>query len=174
MLRKGILIGILALTANAFAQDGGTSMMSRDSIEAGNRVDQIGLGVQVGSLSGVNMEYWTSKDTTINAGLTFSQANTALSLAHVWMFPGAFSGSAAALVPYVGAGALGIWGNTNSSDNRNYNNDNFIFAAQVPVGLEFLPAAQRFSIYGELVPSLEIAPYVVGFLNADIGARFYF
>jgi hypothetical protein len=174
MLRNSLIIGLMILSANSFAADSGTSTMSARELSAGDRYNAVGVGLQIGSYSGVNIEYWLTQFTTLNPAITFSSNNTAVSFDHRWLIRDAFSGDARALVPYVGAGAQGVWGNINTADNRNYNNENFILAAQVPFGLEFLPAAQRFGIFGEIAPALEITPNVVGLLNADIGARLYF
>jgi len=174
MLRNSLIIGLMIMSANVFAADAGTSTISARELGAGERYNAVGVGLQVGSFSGVNLEYWLTQYTTLNPAITFSSNNTAVSLDHRWLIRDAFRGDARALVPYVGLGALGIWGNTSSADNRNYNNENFVLAAQVPFGLEFLPADQRFGVFGEIAPAMEITPNLIGLLNADIGARLYF
>ena len=50
----------------------------------------------------------------------------------------------------------------------------FALAAQLPLGLQILPQDQRFGIFAELVPGVELTPDVFGYINADVGARFYF
>ncbi|MGZ3721750.1 MAG: hypothetical protein ACXVA9_02390 [Bdellovibrionales bacterium] len=179
MLRTVLTAGLMILTAgawNAMAAEGGSSTLHSQALDAHSRNQQFGVGIQVGSLSGVNFEYWKTHDTTFNAALTFSRGNNAFSLTHLWMFQNTFGGDARAFVPFIGAGALGVWYNSSADigENRNYNNDRFILAAQAPLGIEFLPSGQRFSVFGELAPSIEVTPYFVGFLTADIGARLFF
>lgn len=169
------IIAFATNSATTFAADGGTSTLSAQSLSGNSRDQHFGVGIQVGTLSGLTFEYWNTPDTTVNANLTFTRGNTAFGLHHLWMFRNALSGEASAFVPYFGAGALGVWANNSmDSDNFNYNNARFILAAQAPVGMEFLPSLQRFSVFAELAPSLEVTPYTVGFLTADIGARLYF
>lgn len=173
MIAAIIAFGTSSVTT--LAAEGGTSTMSEHSLSGNPRKQNFGVGVQVGTFSGLSFEYWNTPDTTLNANLTFTRGNTALGLHHLWMFRNAFGSQASAFVPYIGAGALGVWANNSmDSNNFNYNNDRFTLAAQVPLGMEFLPAMQRFSVFAELAPSLEVTPKTVGFLTADIGARLYF
>ena len=180
MIRTALFASLMIFTSGAFsamAAEGGSSTLStRTATEGNSRNQDLGVGVQVGSLSGINFEYWNSHDTSLNAAITFTRGNTAIGGTHLWMFQNSFSGDARAFVPFVGVGLLGVWrnSNTDAADNRNYNNDNFVVAAQAPLGIEFLPSGQRFSVFGEIAPSLEVTPYTVGFLNADIGARLFF
>ncbi len=143
-----------------------------------DKADEVGVGVEVGTQSGVNVEYWLTNNRTLEAAVSFDNGNTVFSFSHQWMFRNLFSGSANShaanyFVPYIGIGGLLGFGTNSDYFTRN-GSDNSAFALQVPLGVEFLPGPQRFSVFAELAPSVEIAPQGAGFMTADLGARFYF
>lgn len=78
-------------------------------------------------------------------------------------------GQANAFVPYIGVGAIGASGT--HSDYFTRDNENFAFAAQEPLGFEFLPSPERFDIFTEIAPSIEITPAAAGFVTANLGAE---
>lgn len=171
------LLAALIAGTHAFAADVGTSTLSLPEEE--NAVDKnsdpLGVGVQVGTFSGLSFEYWYTSITTVNTTLTITRGNTAGGLTHQWMFRNAFRGDARAFVPFVGAGVLGVWANSSRDGNNfNYRDDRFALSLQVPVGIEFLPLNQRFGFFIEAVPCVEVVPTRVGFINGDIGARLFF
>jgi hypothetical protein len=170
---KYILLGMMALfIGHVQAQTTRTSIDDLPTINNMNKVDQVGVGLELGSLSGVTVDYWHSSAATWNASLLADSGNTAIALAHEWMFPAAASRVSNVVLPYIGAGALMAFGN--HSDYFSDRSQTFALALQVPLGIQFLPPHQRFGIFAEIKPSLEITPATVAFFNADLGARFYF
>lgn len=166
-----ILVGIGLGSAQSFAQ--GSSQIQGKTFANNEKTDQLGLGLQVGNLSGVNLEYWLNNNRTINAAVLGERQNVAISLTHTWMFRDQFSGEFNRVVPFVGAGLIGA--NGPSSDVfRRSGNETFALSAQVPVGFEYLPHAYRFGVFIEASPSLEVTPTIFGYLTADLGARYYF
>lgn len=140
-----------------------------------NKTEDIGVGLQAGSLPGINLEYWVAAFRTWNAALVVEHRNTGASFGHHWMFRDAFGGNGYSFTPYLGAGVLAVFGkNSDSFDRAPGNTDSFALAAQAPVGIEFLPRSLRFGIFAQIAPSLELVPISVGFLTGDVGARFYF
>jgi hypothetical protein len=161
----------LSLNANA----AGTSTSSYPSINNQAKAGQFGLGLEVGSLAGVSGQYWMANDRALNLTFAAEHGNAVISGAHLWLFPGAFADGgrdANYFVPYIGAGAIAAFGT--QSDYFSRNSENVAVAAQIPLGIEFLPSLQRFDVFAEIAPSLELVPTMVGFLTADLGARFYF
>lgn len=139
--------------------------------------EPIGVGFQAGQYNGLNVEYWLTERRTLNATVAGEQGNSALSVDHRWMFRDAFTDrrqgrTVRSLVPYAGLGAVVLIGS--QSDVLDRNNEEFAWAVQVPLGIEFLPAQERFSVFAQIIPSLEMVPISVPFLTGDIGARFYF
>ena len=177
MIRTLTVFALLLCTYSAWEAHGQTSAMKvpQDKLRLGSREKLLGVGVQVGTLSGLSFEYWNSRTTTLNTSLTVTRGNTAAGFTHVWMIPEAFEGSWRAVVPFVGAGFLGMWANSSRDPgNQIYRNDHFAVSLQVPIGVQYLPLAERYSVFAEVVPSYEVAPAQVGFVNADIGVRLYF
>lgn len=141
------------------------------------KTGEIGVGLQVGSLSGINLDYWINENRSINGAVSFNYGQTIFSVAHLWMQKDVFAKEPnlhlpSSFVPYIGLGAMTSFG-TNAAYYARHA-ENFSLAVQVPLGIQFLPIHQQFSIFGELAPSLELSPYGIGFVTADLGAKFYF
>ena len=165
----------MAILLQVFAYAADVSVVESSSVTNAEKSGQVGLGLAVGSLIGLSAQYWVDNDHALNATFATEHGNAALSAAHLWLFRGAFGDSsreATSFLPYIGAGAIAAFGT--QSDYFTRNNRNTAIAAQLPLGIEFLPILQRFDIFAEVAPSLEITPTVVGFLTALVGARFYF
>src|SRR5665213_1663242 len=85
-----------------------------DHVEMPNQVaksGQLGIGAQIGIQSGLNAEYWLSEGRTVSGAVTVEHGNTAVNVAYLWMFRGAFPDDIDPLVPFVGVGAMGVFGN---------------------------------------------------------------
>lgn len=168
---------ICSLVWQANAQTEGLSSLAASEVNNINKVSDIGVGFQVGSYSGINLEYWLTQNQTANASLGFAYGNTAVGLDYVWLFRDTFTNQLRDFVPYVGFGAVGVFGNNADYLDRNLArkpSENFGFLVHVPVGIQYLPRMQRFGLFAELAPSLEIVPNNFGLLTGDVGARFYF
>lgn len=174
MRSKCLLSFILALALtplNGFAQ--GRSTTQQSALNTRDKTDEFGVGLQVGSLSGVNFEYWLAQQRTLNAAFTAERGNIAINAAHTWLFHDSFSGQFNNFVPFVGAGLIGAWGDRSDYFRRSHD-ENFAMALHAPVGIEYLPRLQRFSVFLEVAPSLQFVPESFAFLTGDLGARFYF
>lgn len=172
---KTIIYLFLTVLLTTSANAAGVSSTKYTSVSNQEKSGQMGIGVAVGSLTGLTTQFWLSNDHAMNATFAAERGNTAISIAHLWLFRGAFANGgreANYFVPYIGVGAVAAFGT--QSDYFTKENENIATAAQIPVGIEFLPTLERFDVFAELVPSLEITPTAVGFLTADLGARFYF
>jgi hypothetical protein len=172
---KTILSVFAAVLVSVSANAAGVSSGKYASVSNQEKTGQVGVGLAGGSLTGLSTQFWMDNDRAINATFAAEHGNSAISVAHLWLFRGVFAVAgreANYFVPYIGVGAIAAFGT--QSDYFMRNNENVVAAAQVPLGIEFLPSLQRFDVFAELVPSLEITPTTVGFLTADLGARFYF
>lgn len=166
-----LLLPLLIGSQLAFAQ-GRTSVSQQQAVNTADKTDELGVGLQVGSLSGVNFEYWTAPERTINSSLTAERGNFVVGASHNWIYRDAFSGQFRNFRPFIGAGVLAAWGDRSGYFRRD--TQTFGLAAQMPLGIEFLPSMQRFAVFAEIAPSLQVIPASIGFLTGDIGARFYF
>lgn len=123
----------------------------------------------LGEPTGINLKYWTSYSNALNFGLTYSSGNSLAFLGDwLWHFPGAFTSIKHSrflneLVPYVGLGGL-ISEVTNSSA---------ALGIRIPVGVEFLPKHPPLGVFLEIAPGMTLLPGIGGFLQADIGIRYY-
>jgi hypothetical protein len=171
-MKSLILFMGLSFAVNGYAAE--TSVMSQNSIDNSYKLNQVGVGLQAGAFNGLNVEYWYMPASTVTASLTEERGNAAVSVGHNWMFTSTLPGWMNSLAPYLGVGAVGVFGSKSDYFSRTNASKDFILAAQVPLGLEWLPKNQRFSVFGQIAPSVEALPVLMGLLNADIGARFYF
>lgn len=179
----------LAAPFSALAQDDPRPMDARANPEPGisttaarpvvtntEKSGQTGVGLQTGSFTGVTAQHWIADDRTLNAAVAYARGNTAVSASHVWMFPRLASGGSSLrdFTPYVGAGAIASFGTQNDYFSRTSANENMVIAAQIPIGIEYLPRLERFDIFAELAPALEITPLQAGVFTANLGARYFF
>jgi hypothetical protein len=174
--RVGILMVCLG-ACGAMAQTQSSSLNSSEYVNNTNKVDQVGVGLKVGTSPGVDFEYWSENNRALDGTIGFNNGNSEFSLAYLWMFRNAFANlanqrEASYFVPFIGLGALAGFGTNGDYFNRNTQTS--AVALQVPLGIEFLPSKQRFSVFAELAPSLEVSPVGYFFTTADLGARFYF
>ena len=165
-----LLLPFLISHTLAFGQ--GRTSAPQPALNTPDKTDELGVGLQVGALSGVNFEYWMAPERTLNSSLTGERGNFAVGVSHNWIFRDVFEGQFRNFRPFIGAGLLGAWGDRSNYFRRD--DQTFGLAAQVPLGVEFLPSMQRFSIFAEIAPSLQLVPSSIGFLTGDVGARFYF
>ena len=174
----GVGVLIVCLSApGAIAQTQSSSLNASEYINNVNKTDQLGVGIEVGASPGVNLEYWLENDRALNGIIGIYNGDSEISLAYLWMFRNAFASIAnrrevSYFVPYVGLGVLAGFGTNDDYFSRN--SQNSAFAMQIPLGIEFLPSQQRFSIFAEIATTLEVSPTGYVFTTADLGAKFYF
>ena len=174
-MKKIILSALAAILITSSAHAAIHSIANTSGVNNQQKGGQIGVGLAVGTLIGLSGQYWLDNHTALNGALAVEHGNFVMSAAHLWLFRGAFGNASRAatyFVPYVGAGAITAFGS--SSDYFSRHGNSFAFAAQAPLGMEFLPSDQRFDIFAEIAPSLEITPVVDTFFTGLVGARFYF
>ncbi|MBI3557310.1 MAG: DUF3996 domain-containing protein [Deltaproteobacteria bacterium] len=136
----------------------------------------LGLGLMFGEPTGLTLKDWLGRTNALQFGLTYSLNNyLALLGDYLWHFPNAFKARSVAIVPYVGIGAVLAF----SSDGQQHDffggseQSSIGFGARIPLGVEVLPAHAPLGIFVEIVPGVGLLPVVNGFLQGDIGIRFY-
>lgn len=89
------LLVCFAVSANTYAaerSDGEISARSgKGAVSNDAKAGQVGVGLQVGGLTGLALQYWLSDINGINGSITSDRGNTAFSLAHIWFFPKALA-----------------------------------------------------------------------------------
>jgi hypothetical protein len=161
---------VLGLGVNAAE----TSTLKQGEVNNVEKTNQIGFGIQAGTSTGINAEYWLTEDAVAVAAFAPEHSNALVTLGGNYMFRNVISGNVKSVTPYVGGGILAVFGTNNDYLDRTDSNRNFAMAAQVPCGLAWLPEAQRFDIFAQISPSVQVVPVMMGFMAADLGAHFYF
>jgi hypothetical protein len=171
-----VIVHDKARAADLSAEGTSTAGMPQSRIDNVEKENQTGFGLQAGSTTGVGLtvEHWLTEADTIVGAVGEEHSNVTVAVGKNWIFRKVFSGNAASLAPYVGGGLIGVFGSNPDYFHRTAANPNFALAFQIPLGVEWLPRSQRFSVYGQLGPSAELTPVFVGVMTGDIGARFYF
>lgn len=177
---------LLSLSFTAWAQDttdtnantepGISTTAPAPTINNSMKEGQTGVGLQTGSLTGVNIQRWIENDRNITGAIAYERGNTAVSLSHIWTFQRMTAQGSLIrdFVPYVGAGAIASFGTKSDYFSRTSANENMAIAAQVPIGIDYLPRLERFDIFAELAPAFEITPLQAGVFTANLGARYFF
>jgi hypothetical protein len=141
-----------------------------------------GLGLVLGEPTGLSAKLWTEPYKAIDFGLAFSLDSYFLIFSdYLFHFKGAFGSSHTflnQLTPYLGIGGLLAFASyTNDGKHRHFygTHDSAIgLGARVPLGIEWIAPDPRIGVFIEIVPGLAIIPRTAGFVDAGIGARYYF
>lgn len=93
-----------------------------------------------------------------DATAAFQNGNTAVGVDYLWHFRNGVADvtnikNSSSFIPYIGVGLISAFGSDTQFFNRN--TENFALAARLPLGFGFVPTTYTF-------------------INADIGARYYF
>jgi hypothetical protein len=146
------------------------------------KTGDVGLGLTVGTPVAFNMKFWNSEATAVNMNLAYQSGDLAIMADHLWHFRkwAASDDQPAIFSPYLGVGLMAILSTTGTSKSerplykRTDNEDGVGVGARIPLGLEFLPADQRFGFFGEIAPGAIFTPTEFSFLQAGVGGRYYF
>jgi len=130
------------------------------------------LGVILGEPTGLSGKLWLDRTDAIDAAAAWSFGNhEAFQLHADYLIHryDVFEG----IDPAYGKLPLyfGIGGRFKSHGGRD---DRAIAGVRVPVGVTYLFARVPFDVFGEVVPTLDVAPETEVRLNVAIGGRFYF
>ena len=142
-----------------------------------SKTGDLGLGLKVGNLTGLNVKYWTNETQAWDATIAFDHDDVALSIDHLWHFKQVLADkvnlrNADSFVPYLGVGLLSAFGS--KSQFFNHDTESFDLALHLPFGFEFLPPTASLGLFAEMGFGFGIAPTTYSFFTADFGARFYF
>jgi hypothetical protein len=130
-----------------------------------------GLGVMFGEPTGLTLKHWLNSSNAVQFGLTYSFNNYfAIMGDYLWHFS-----THSEFTPYAGIGAE-IFFNTADGYSQRFRRDDtgsVDFAARIPLGVEWLPRKAPLGVFAEIVPAIGLIPGIYGFVQADIGVRFY-
>ena len=139
-----------------------------------------GLGIVLGDPSAITARYDFSSEKAIDGGLSFFSNDWVLVYVDgLYKFNDGFGHSHsffAQTTPYIGAGAVIVSSSKSRHDRYFSGSDsaNFALGIRVPLGAEWKPTRVPVGVFAEVSPGLVIIPGTYGFLQAGIGARYYF
>jgi hypothetical protein len=145
------------------------------STKIADRTSDIGVGLVVGSASGVTTEYWTSPSDSWNINVLGYGTNIGVAFGHAWYLKDAFFSSSSIwhdFTPFGGLQALGVFGQADDFLSRK--DRSAVYAAQVPLGIQYVPHLRPYGIFAEMTPGYEVSPVGYFYVAGDLGARFYF
>lgn len=145
---------------------------------------EFGAGIVLGEPTGLSAKLWFDRDTAADFGLAFSLSDYFLIFSdYLFHFRGTFGNSHpffTELATYVGIGGVLAFADHHhhhdGRDHKFYGHDDsrLGIGVRVPVGVEWLPPKYRLGVFLEIVPGLAIIPGTDVFIDAGIGARYYF
>lgn len=144
---------------------------------------EFGAGIVLGEPTGLSAKLWLDSETAADFGLAFSLSDYFLIFSdYLFHFRGTFGNSHpffAELATYVGIGgvlAVADHDHRDGKDHKFYGHDDSSIGigARVPVGVEWLPPKYRLGVFLEIVPGLAVVPGTDFFVDAGLGARYYF
>lgn len=144
---------------------------------------EFGLGGMVGSMVSVTGKYWLSKSGALDFGFAFSgNPDAALYADYLYHIPQIFGRSAKFTREtagyFGGGGGIAFWDDSYECgrwgcDRRREREGTGIFLRGL-VGFEWFAAPTRFGVFGELGPTVLIAPDIAADLDVGVGGRYYF
>lgn len=141
------------------------------------KTDDVGVGFKWGTLSGLNVKYWSNETHAWDFTVAFLNGNTSVGVDYQWQFRNALAENLGihnsdAFVPYLGIGLISAFGKDTDFFNRN--TEDFALAVKAPLGIEYLPQSVSLGIFAELGLGFGFVPTNYTFTTANLGARYYF
>ncbi|MBI1860022.1 MAG: hypothetical protein HYR96_03770 [Deltaproteobacteria bacterium] len=170
--QKNLVLLVVGVTFLCAAQKKAES----ENILAGR---EIGLGIILGSPSGLVGKMKISNNAAIDAGVTFFFGTVFLVYGdYLVHFPNVLAGQSQfskELTPYVGLGAEAIFGSYWGSWALPYAyNSTLGLGVRVPIGIEWRPHNPPIGMFVELAPGIGLLPGIYSYFRGGIGARYYF
>ncbi len=140
----------------------------QDDLRA-DRQNDLGIGVVIGSVAGITAKKWTTEFEAFDFGIgsNYAAANSWLYCDYLWHM--AELVPAKNVLPYIGVG--GGVGFKRKLGNQPGDTDLF---ARLPIGLTWQPARMPLGVFAEIIPSAAVIPAFFGYLDAGVGARYFF
>lgn len=145
-----------------------------DTGHAQKSTGRIGLGVIVGSPTGLSFKTFTSGTNAIDAGLAWSTGrHDAISIHadYLWHHFDAFEDINKGQLPvYYGIGGRMVFSDNHSGPG----DDDVVLGVRIPVGINYLFEDSPVGLFLEIAPIVNLIPSTDFDLDGAIGARFYF
>lgn len=175
-----VFVAVGAFSARAASSDSTSSTVNLDRPWNLVKTTDVGVGAKWGTLTGIDVKYWTSENKSWDFTIASADNNTLLGvdyLIHLRELTAEMmkNRSAKNIAPYFGVGFLSSFGKNKSSIQIfDHEKDSTNLALRVPLGIEYLPTNLRIGFFAELGLGLGVAPKTYTFASGDLGARFYF
>lgn len=142
-----------------------------------NAQEKLGVGIIAGEPTGVTLKKWRDNRVAIDMAAAWSFSENDSFQFHIDYLVHDYtvfrpSGVTGKLPLYYGIG--GRVKLRDDDNNKNRNNDDTLIGVRVPVGIAYLLPKDPFEFFGEIVPTLDVAPDTDLDINAAIGFRYYF
>jgi hypothetical protein len=126
-----------------------------------------GLGIVFGDPSGITFQHKINERQFADFYFAYNWDDEAMFMGdYKFRLPGLFS-SDIPVMPYIGIGAY-----LKFKDHKH--NDDVAIGARIPLGVEWKVPEAPITVFGELVPGLQVVKKTDGDFQAGIGARYFF
>ena len=154
--KKRTLLSLLFLITFSVAA---TSAHAQNEPAKGNT----GLGIILGSPSGISLKHWNSSNRAVDAGLAWNFAGEdAISVHGDYLWHSWLSAEEGDFAVYYGIGAQALFSN------------NSTIGARIPIGLTYLFEEAPLDVFVEIAPIFEVIPNTEFEGSGGLGVRFYF
>jgi hypothetical protein len=184
-IKKAILAVFAATLAASVTATAQVSVYEPDMrpIPNVNKAGDVGLGIIAGTPTALNIKAWTTENEAFNINAAYASGDLALVGDYLWHFRSVFSGvndRPSIFVPYIGLGVMAIFNTTGEVPadrplyRRTDNREGVGLGGRVPLGVEFLPYDFPAGFFAEVAPGAIFTPTNFSFVQAGVGARYYF
>jgi hypothetical protein len=152
-LRKGLLIGVLAMFSSIQAE--------AISSQVGSTED-LGVGVALGQPMGATAKYWLSSSVAVDAMMGYHfNSNFDMHADYLWHSFSSFAVSSGRLPFYLGLGGRVLLG------------DDSQFGLRFPLGLSYLFPSDPIELFAEVAPVVKLTSGVGADIDGIVGIRIY-
>jgi hypothetical protein len=138
------------------------------------KAGSLGIGIQVGSLTGADLKFWVGQNNAIELGAGSSAGNPlVVQAADLWHFYNIFHSDRIDLENQLPL-YFGIGGLIAGSNITPYGTVNTQLAVRGITGISYLFSQEPFDLFLELSPTLYVSPTNIFSINTGLGGRYYF
>ena len=136
---------------------------------------QPGLGIILGSPTGISFKYELNEKNFIDGALAWtSRVNLYAHTTYLWNHGRLFDVDGHPFEAYYGLGGrLRFWDKDHGRFNRQ-DDDEVTFGARLPVGLRTFVARNKIEIFGEISLQMDVVPSTSAGVGVGVGARYSF
>lgn len=157
-----ISLGFCLRAFNACSQSANGMLYSDDYVH------QLGIGIQLGAPTGINVKYWLSRCMAVDGAFGASPYSHAPAEIHADFLVhdfDLFTPASGKMPVYVGIGILGRFRNNGAGSMGGF---------RLPIGISYMFENIPIDVFAEVAPEVIFTPFRRGYIDGAVGIRFWF